>query len=295
MRHHGLRASWIATILATVIAVGTPLVGGAGADPSANTPDRSIDLVRAERPSFTDLDPSLDPKVAGSAADASTDRSDERTTPRRDRAQAQRARAATTHLLVRVPRSMVVRARPDTDAAVVGSMPSGSKYYGVPITAWVEETANHGRWGRVEIPYVWPRHEGWIPLRGLARTTTRVQVHIDLSEHRLTVSKFGHTLFGLPAATGAPVSPTPRGDYFVTDRIPFSSGGSLGTFAFGISGIQPNLPPGWNGGNQLAIHGTNDPSSIGRSASAGCLRVSERGLDRLLPLLKLGTPVIVEA
>ena len=97
----------------------------------------------------------------------------------------------------------------------------------------------------------------------------------------------------MPAATGAAVSPTPPGEYFVTDRIAFS-GGSLGTFAFGISGIQPKLPPGWTGGNQLAIHGTNDPASIGRSASAGCLRVSERALDRLKPLLALGTPVIVE-
>jgi lipoprotein-anchoring transpeptidase ErfK/SrfK len=129
-------------------------------------------------------------------------------------------------------------------------------------------------------------------LRGLARHTTNVQVRVDLSEHRITVEKAGRVLFGMPAATGAAGSPTPTGEYFVTDRIPFA-GGSLGTFAFGISGIQPNLPTGWSGGNQLAIHGTNAPSSIGRSASAGCLRVSERSLDRLMPLLQLGTPVLV--
>ena len=119
-------------------------------------------------------------------------------------------------------------------------------------------------------------------------------MHVDLSRHWVSVSKFGHVLFGLRAATGAASSPTPEGEYFVTDRIPFPAGGSLGSFAFGISGIQPRLPAGWSGGNQLAIHGTNDPSSIGTSASAGCVRVSERGLDRLMPLLRLGTPVIVE-
>jgi len=179
-------------------------------------------------------------------------------------------------------------------SAAVGTMPSGSKYYGVPITAWVEETAKDGRWGRVEIPYVWPRREGWIPLRGLTRDQTNVEVHVDLSRHWVSVTKFGRQLFGLRAATGAPASPTPVGEYFVTDRIPFAAGGSLGSFAFGISGIQPRLPAGWSGGNQLAIHGTNVPSSIGTSASAGCVRVSERGLDRLMPLLRLGTPVIVE-
>jgi lipoprotein-anchoring transpeptidase ErfK/SrfK len=269
MRNHRLRASWITTILATVIAVATPLVGGVGDVRAGATSIRSIDHVRAE------------------AERTATPLARQRTQPRRER-------PATTHLLVRIPRSMDVRARPDSDAAVIGTMPSGSKYYGVAITAWVEDTANHGRWGRVEIPYVSPRREGWIPLRGLARSTTHVQVHVDLSEHRVTLSKYGHTLFGLPAATGAAISPTPPGDYFVTDRIPFPSGGSLGTFAFGISGIQPKLPPGWSGGNQLAIHGTNDPSSIGTSASAGCVRVSEQALDRLLPLLRLGTPVVVE-
>ena len=189
---------------------------------------------------------------------------------------------------------MTVRARPDRDAAAVGTMWSVSKYYGVPISAWVEETSKDARWGRVEIPYVWPRREGWIPIGRLHRARTHVEVHVDLSDHRLSVWKFGRRQFGLRAATGAPVSPTPPGGYFVTDRVPFPGGGSLGTFAFGISGIQPKLPPGWSGGNQLAIHGTNDASSIGTSASAGCLRVSERGLDRLLPLLRLGTPIIIE-
>ena len=101
-------------------------------------------------------------------------------------------------------------------------------------------------------------------------------------------------MFRAPGATGASYTPTPVGEYFVTDRVPFS-GGRYGTFAFGISGIQPRLPAGWTGGNQLAIHGTNNPSSIGRSASAGCVRVSEATLDRLIPLLRYGTPVIVHA
>ena len=140
----------------------------------------------------------------------------------------------------------------------------------------------------------WPRRDGWIHLRGLARDRTNVQVHVDLSRHWVSVTKFGRVLFGLRAATGAPASPTPPGRDFVTDRLPFPAGGSRGSFAFGISGIQPDLPAGWNGGNQLAIPGTNDPSSIGASASAGCLRVSERGLDRLMPLLRLGTPVVVQ-
>jgi len=201
--------------------------------------------------------------------------------------------APASHVLVAVPRDLTARARPEAGAAVVGVVPSGSKYYDVPTTAWVEEVSDNGRWGRVELPYVWPRREGWILLPGLRRDQTFVEVHVDLSQRRLTVEKRGRVLFGTRTAIGTSSTPTPVGEYFVTDRVPFS-GGYLGTFAFGISGIQPHLPAGWSGGNQLAIHGTNDPSSIGTSASAGCMRVSERTLDRLKPLLRLGTPVIVE-
>jgi lipoprotein-anchoring transpeptidase ErfK/SrfK len=199
-----------------------------------------------------------------------------------------------TNVLVRVPHTLAAYARPRAGASQVGVVPAGSKYYGIPIVAWVEAVSADGRWGRVELPYVWPRREGWIKLRGLKRDVTRVRVEVDLSRHLVTVRKFGKVLFRAPGATGAPYTPTPVGEYFVTDRVPFS-GGSYGTFAFGISGIQPRLPAGWTGGNQLAIHGTNNPSSIGRSASAGCVRVSEATLDRLIPLLRYGTPVIVHA
>lgn len=200
-----------------------------------------------------------------------------------------------TNVLVRVPRELPAFARPWTGSPRVGVVPARSKYFGIPIVAWVETVSTDGRWGLVELPYTWPRREGWIRLRGLTREETRVQVDVDLSQHMVTVRKFGRVLFRAPGATGSSSSPTPIGEYFVTDRVPFSGGSALGSFAFGISGIQPRLPAGWSGGNQLAIHGTNNPSSIGRSVSAGCVRVSESTLDRLLPLLRYGTPVIVHA
>jgi lipoprotein-anchoring transpeptidase ErfK/SrfK len=279
-----LRASWIATLLAAALAIASPvatgLTGIAGAGPVSPTPR---------------------PVLAADATDAfgdglSTEPSanDSAQAPDVEIPSAPRPADPAGDLVVRIPRDLAVRAEPKATAKVVGTMPDGSKYYDVSIAAWVEQVSPDGRWGRVEIPYVWPRRHGWIALRGLARHTTNVQVHVDLSEHRITVTKFGRVLFGMPAATGSAASPTPIGEYFVTDRIAFS-GGYLGTFAFGISGIQPRLPAGWSGGNQLAIHGTNDPSSIGRSVSAGCLRVSERSLDQLKPLLQLGTPVIVVA
>ena len=173
-------------------------------------------------------------------------------------------------------------------------MPAASRFYGEPHVAWVQEVSPDGRFGLVPVPYVAGDRSGWMRLRGLETARTAVSVEADLSTHRLTVLHGDEIVFSAPIATGAPGSPTPVGHYFVTDRVAFPAGGVFGTLAFGISGIQPNLPAGWSGGDQLAIHGTNDASSIGRSASAGCLRVSERILDRLRPLLRLGTPVTIQ-
>jgi lipoprotein-anchoring transpeptidase ErfK/SrfK len=196
------------------------------------------------------------------------------------------------YLLVDIPSDMPVTSRPGA-GRTIGVMPSASKYYRFPTVAWVLDRSRDGKFGRVTLPYSGTGRTGWIPLKGLERSHTSVIVRVDLSRHRLTLLKGGKVIMRTAAATGAPWSPTPTGMYFVTDRVPFNPNGYLGAFAFGISGIQTQLPPGWNGGNQLAIHGTNNPSSIGRSASAGCLRVSAQALLRLKPLLRLGTPVII--
>lgn len=202
------------------------------------------------------------------------------------------AERSAPYLLVRIERATALTARPG-GGRVVGTMPRGSRYYGTPHVAWVLEVSRDGRYGRVPVPYDPSGSTGWLPIRRLETSRTRVRVVADLSRHVIVVRRGDRVLFRAPAATGAPSSPTPTGRYFVTDRVPFAGGGVLGTFAFGLSGIQPRLPAAWTGGDQLAIHGTNSPSTIGRSASAGCLRVSERVLERLKPLLRLGTPVVV--
>jgi lipoprotein-anchoring transpeptidase ErfK/SrfK len=200
--------------------------------------------------------------------------------------------SSASSLLVRITHDFAMRAHPG-HGRVVGTLPAGSKYYRTPTFAWVQHVSPDGRFGELAVPYGATGATGWIPLRGLKQRSTSLLVDVDLSRHRLVVERRGQVLFGTRAAIGSPSSPTPTGRYFVTDRVPFPSGGALGTYAFGISGIQPNLPAGWSGGNQLAIHGTNDPASIGRSVSAGCVRVPAAALRRLIPLLHLGTPVVI--
>jgi lipoprotein-anchoring transpeptidase ErfK/SrfK len=220
-------------------------------------------------------------------------------TPAMDAAEIRRARPEPgpperppSNLLVRIERDMPVTARPG-GGPTVGVMPASSLQLHVPTVAWVLDRSSNGRFGRVTVPFSGTRRTGWIPLKGLERLRTLVMVRVDRSRHRVTVLRGNRVLMRIPAATGAPGSPTPTGRFFVTDRVPFARGSYYGSFAFGISDVQTRLPPGWGGPGQLAIHGTNNPASIGRSASAGCLRVSEGALARLKPLLQLGTPVVI--
>jgi hypothetical protein len=48
-----------------------------------------------------------------------------------------------------------------------------------------------------------------------------------------------------------------------------------------------------NLGNGYAIHGTNQPETIGRSVSHGCIRVTNDDIARLYESIKVGTPVYI--
>ena len=285
--------SWLAAALAGLLAVTTPVAANLIAEAGARVTPPHIVGSHLGRASNAERDRSgsdvADEAVETRVLAASSQEPPPGTPGSEPAPQA----GPEPHLLVRARPGLVARRNPWASAPTVGTVATVSKYYGVPLVLWVEEVSRNGLWGRVELPYVSPRREGWIRLDGLKRETTWVTVDVDLSQHAIRVFKRDDLLFKVPGATGAPGSPTPTGDFFVSDRVPFPGGGSLGTFAFGISGIQPNLPAGWTGGNQLAIHGTNSPGTIGRSVSAGCVRVSELTLDRMLPLLRLGTPVVI--
>lgn len=202
---------------------------------------------------------------------------------------------AEPHLLARIDRATVVRAQPG--GRQVGSVPAASVYLGQPTVAWVQETTADGRWGLVTLPWSKPvGRTGWISLEGMATTATRTMLVADLSDREITAYRACRPMFTVRSAIGRPGSPSPTGRFWVSDRIavPAAQQGSFGTFAFGLSTVQPNLPAGWTGGDQMAIHGTGAPGSIGEAASAGCLRVGEDALRRLKPLLDLGTPVVIQ-
>jgi hypothetical protein len=132
--------------------------------------------------------------------------------------------------------------------------------------------------------------------RGLRLRRTRWSLHADLSARTLVLRKAGRRVMRIVVAVGRPGSETPTGRFAVTDKL---SGPRFGPYygccILALSGHQPNTPPGWTGGNRLAIHGTNSPSSIGAAASAGCLRAADAPLRILMRKVPLGTPVFIRS
>ncbi|MBC7461055.1 MAG: L,D-transpeptidase, partial [Thermoleophilia bacterium] len=200
------------------------------------------------------------------------------------------------HQVVRVPADAPLLATPG--GARIGTLPAQSHYLGQSMTAWVQVVSPDGAYGRVTIPWTKGNvaRQAWVALGGLSRGSTRTMVVADLSEHRLHAYRGCREVLDVPSAIGRSGSPSPVGRFWVTDRIAVPrSQPSFGSYAFGLSTFQPHPPAGWKGGNQMAIHGTNAPASVGTAASAGCLRVAEPTLATLKPLLRPGTPVIIQA
>jgi lipoprotein-anchoring transpeptidase ErfK/SrfK len=97
-------------------------------------------------------------------------------------------------------------------------------------------------------------------------------------------------------AIGRPGSSTPVGRFAVTDKIAGNRYGPYyGCCILALSAHQPNLPAGWTGGDRIAIHGTNAPSTIGTASSAGCPHARDADLRVLMRRVPLGTPVFIHA
>jgi lipoprotein-anchoring transpeptidase ErfK/SrfK len=160
---------------------------------------------------------------------------------------------------------------------------------------WLPIVKRSGRIGTALVATPTGQRRVKVDLSRLELRWTAARVEIDLSKLRLSVLRGGRLVGSFRVAAGAPGTPTPSGRFFVTDRVVFPASSPYGTFALGLSANQKNPTPGWSGGDQVAIHGTNHPESIGTYASLGCVRVPEAALKVLYRAMPLGAPVIIHA
>jgi hypothetical protein len=136
----------------------------------------------------------------------------------------------------------------------------------------------------------------WIAASQVAVRGTDFDIVVDRSERRAELRHGGLPIRTFRVAVGRPGNETPLGEFAVTDKLhPTDPGSPYGCCAVALSGHQPRVEPGWVGGTRLAIHGTQQPETVGRPASLGCLRAHETALRAILRRVPLGTPVFVRA
>jgi lipoprotein-anchoring transpeptidase ErfK/SrfK len=148
-------------------------------------------------------------------------------------------------------------------------------------------------WYRVQLPLPPNGRTGWVPARAVRVYRLHTRVVVRLSARRLVVYRSGRAVFHARVAIGSVQTPTPVGAYFVNERFLLSSSsGPFGVAALGISAHSDVLTD-WAQGGPIALHGTNEPSSIGRSATHGCIRLRNVDMRRLFALVPAGTPVSI--
>jgi lipoprotein-anchoring transpeptidase ErfK/SrfK len=102
-------------------------------------------------------------------------------------------------------------------------------------------------------------------------------------------------------ATGQAIYPTPAGIWFIKDKQknPWWYPPTYDAWAKGLKPVPPGptnpLGTRWMGLNApgVGIHGTDAPSSIGYSASHGCIRMQVPDAEWLFPRVRVGTPVVI--
>lgn len=109
----------------------------------------------------------------------------------------------------------------------------------------------------------------------------RLEVLVELNSLTLTVLINRRPFRSFPVAVGKSETPSPVGSWKIKNKGYWTKGESkwLGlSVPFGIYGI----------------HGTNQPWSIGKRASNGCIRMYNHHLETLYQWLKEGTPVYID-
>jgi hypothetical protein len=217
-----------------------------------------------------------------------TETSTARTAPVRREPTLERVR----ELAVRVPPGNRVALRAGPDGPILVEVGARTEF-GSPQTLAV--AFRKGDWLAVRSPLLGNKELGWAraaPLRLLRRPAA---LEVDLSRRELSLRDDRGAERRISVAIGAPDTPTPPGEYYVTDKLPGADFGSYyGCCVLALSGRQPNLPQGWSGGDRLAIHGAPTPT-WGQAVSNGCLHADEADLRYLMKTVPLGTVVQIHA
>ncbi|HRX22041.1 MAG TPA: peptidoglycan-binding protein [Syntrophomonadaceae bacterium] len=105
-------------------------------------------------------------------------------------------------------------------------------------------------------------------------------ISIDVTKRRLTFSQNGDAPRSYKIGVGKKSTPTPLGNWSVVQKATNPGG------PFGARWMRLSIP--WGG---YGIHGTNNPKSIGKAYSHGCIRMYNEDVIELYDMTPIGTSV----
>jgi hypothetical protein len=186
-----------------------------------------------------------------------------------------------------VARGTPLRSSPGGRA--IGTLPKKTPFKSPQVLAVVEQ---RNGWLGVLTSELPNGKIGWIRAGAgrLFRTDWSLEAIVP---RRLLIVRHGSRVVArTKMAIGRPGHETPAGRFAVTDKLLINRPGSpYACCVLALTGHQTRIPQGWGGGDRLAIHSTNDPSSVGQPVSLGCMRIDASVARRLVRQVPLGAEV----
>ena len=120
-------------------------------------------------------------------------------------------------------------------------------------------------------------------------------VLVSIPDRKLGLPENGKVVRIYRVAVGKSSTPSPAGAFQIVNRVTNPTYYHLGQVI--AAGNGNPVGSRWMGlsAKGYGIHGTNQPNSIGKAASTGCIRMSKRDLEELFELVNVGDQVEIRA
>jgi hypothetical protein len=194
-----------------------------------------------------------------------------------------------------VRRRAPARRAPRRDAPIVAEVSTRTPEGTANIVSVLEHHEDRAGavWVRVRLPILPNGSTGWVrrsALGGYGSVSTRLEV--DLHGLRATLYRAGRPVLRADIGVGMARAPTPRGHFYVRNRLTRYASPTYGPVAFGTSARSATLTD-WPGGGFVGIHGTDRPELLPGRVSHGCIRMRNEDILELARLMPVGTPVTI--
>jgi lipoprotein-anchoring transpeptidase ErfK/SrfK len=148
-------------------------------------------------------------------------------------------------------------------------------------------------WVEARLPVLPNGTVGWVPRDALGGyRLVRTHLVVNLRRFSATLERDGRPVFRAPVGVGLPRWPTPRGRFYIRNKLVRYRSTFYGPLAFGTSARSAALTD-WPDGGFVGVHGTGRPELVPGRISHGCIRMRNRDIRRLGRLMPVGTPVTI--